>query len=605
MARTVLVGRAGSPGVGIGRLLVVGPPSASGTDDPVDRNGRGSSDAATEHDRLAKALERCAAELEALAVQTSARAGEEVGAIFEAQALFARDPGIVGPAFTLVASGLLADDAILRATSEQADVLAAVDDDYFRERAADVRDVGRRVAALLSGAVRPDLWHADGSRAVLVAADLDPSAVATLRPELVAGIALGGGAPTGHAAIVARALGIPLVLGLGSSLTVVAEEASVVGGAGVTGNGSINGAVDGSEGRLLIHPSAAELAELELAAASAERSASFGRAASGRPDPSGSPEASGSTGAWPASPNGVSIVANVGSALEAEAAARAGAEGIGLVRTELLFLGRSTPPSVGEQRAAYGRILEAMGDRPVVFRTLDVGGDKPAEWQSADAESNPALGVRGLRLGLRRPDLLDDQFAALLAAAAGRELRVMLPMVATREELEQARERLDAVAARLAAASHGLPSSVRLGVMIEVPSAAIMADSLAVSADFFSIGTNDLVQYVLAADRTNSELADLASALQPAVLRLIDVVVRAAHRHGRHVAVCGEAAADPAVIPLLVGLGVTELSVGPGSLEAVRSLVAGLDVVACRGVATRALAAGTLAEVQALPVQTV
>jgi len=591
MARTVLVGRAGSPGVGIGRLLVVGPPSVSRTDDAVGRNGRGTTDAATEHGRLAQALERCATELEALAVQTSARAGEEVGAIFEAQALFARDPGIVGPAFTLVAAGVRADDAILRATSEQADILAAVDDDYFRERAADVRDVGRRVAALLSGAVRPDLWHADGSRAVLVAADLDPSAVATLRPELVAGIALGGGAPTGHAAIVARALGIPLVLGLGSTLTVVAEEAAIAGGAGVTGNGQIDGAVDGSEGRFLIHPSAAELAELELAAASAAQEVPAGQLASaGRPAPAASA----------ASPNGVSIVANVGSALEAEAAARAGAEGIGLVRTELLFLGRSTPPSVGEQRAAYGRILDAMGDRPVVFRTLDVGGDKPAEWQSAVAEANPALGVRGLRLGLRRPDLLDDQFAALLAAASGRELRVMLPMVATREELEQARERLDAVRARLAADGQGVPSSVRLGVMIEVPSAAVMADSLAESAEFFSIGTNDLVQYVLAADRTNSELADLASALQPAVLRLIDVVVRAAHRRGRHVAVCGEAAADPAVIPLLVGLGITELSVGPGSVEAVRSQVAGLDVAVCRGVATRALAAGSLAEVQAL-----
>ena len=582
MARTVLVGRAGSPGVGIGQLLVVAPPSAPRADGAGGRNGGGPADAAIEHDRLATALEGCATELEALAVQTSARAGEEVGAIFEAQALFARDPGIVGPAFTLVAAGVRAEDAILRATSEQADILAAVDDDYFRERAADVRDVGRRVAALVSGAVRPDLWHADGSRAVLVAADLDPSAVATLRPELVAGIALGGGAPTGHAAIVARALGIPLVLGLGSTLTLVAEEAAGSAGGEVAGNGSINGAVDGSEGRLLIHPSAAELAELELAAAPA------GRAASAR-------------GAAPAtSPNGVSIVANVGSALEAEAAARAGAEGIGLVRTELLFLGRATPPSVGEQRAAYGRILDAMGERPVVFRTLDVGGDKPAEWQAGSAEPNPALGVRGLRLGLRRPDLLDDQFAALLVAAAGRDLHLMLPMVATREELEQARERLDAVAARLAEEGQDPPSSVRLGVMIEVPSAAIMADSLAESADFFSIGTNDLVQYVLAADRTNSELADLASALQPAVLRLIDVVVRAAHRRGRHVAVCGEAAADPAVIPLLVGLGVTELCVGPGAVEAVRSLVAGLDVTACRGLATRALAAGSLAEVQAL-----
>jgi multiphosphoryl transfer protein len=580
MAHTILIGRAGSPGVGVGRLLVVGSPSlaaaAGHAGGHAGGNGRGPGGTTSEHARLATALDTCATELEALAVHTAARAGEEVGAIFEAQALFARDPGIVGPAFTLVAAGAAAGEAILQATSEQADVLAAVDDDYFRERAADVRDVGRRVAAILTGAERPDLWHPDGTPAVLVAADLDPSAVATLRPELVAGIALAGGTPTGHAAIVARALGIPMVLGLGASLTGVAVDVA-----------GVDGAVDGTSGRLLVGPSAADLAELEAAVAAV----SPGAVAAG--------PARSAVAASPA----VSVVANVASPLEAEAALRAGAEGIGLVRTELLFLGRSTPPSVGEQRATYARILEVMGDRPVAFRTLDVGGDKPAEWQSATVEPNPALGVRGLRLGLRRPDLLDDQFAALLEAAGGRELRVMLPMVSTCEEVESARVRLEAVRARLAGAGAALPTSVQLGVMIEVPSAAIMADALAEVADFFSIGTNDLVQYVLAADRTNPELADLASALQPAVLRLIDGVVRAAVGRGRHVAVCGEAAADPAVVPFLVGLGVTELSVGPGSVAAVRSLVAGLDVAWCRGLANRALAARSLAEVSELAAQ--
>ena len=583
MARTILVGRAGSPGVGLGRLLVVAAPSTT-TAGPADGNGHDRSVAAgdapersvaAEQARLADALDRCAAELEALAVQTTARAGEEVGAIFEAQALFARDPGIVSPATALIVAGSSAEEAFLRATSEQADVLAAVDDDYFRERAADVRDVGRRVAAILSGAERPDLWHPDGTPAVLVAADLDPSAVATLRPELVAGIALAGGAPTGHAAIVARALGIPLVLGLGAALSTIVEDAA-----------GVEGAVDGSDGRLFIEPSPDDVAELERVLAVAPGS--------------GSVDPSGSSSLAAASTNGVSIVANVASALEAEAAVRAGAAGIGLVRTELLFLGRSTPPTVGEQRSTYARIVEVMGDRPVVFRTLDVGGDKPAEWQSAGAEANPALGVRGLRLGLRRRDLLEDQFSALLQAAAGRELRVMLPMVATREELDAARERLETVRTRLETEGRALAATVRLGVMIEVPAAAVMADSLAEAADFFSIGTNDLVQYVLAVDRTNSELADLGSALQPAVLRLIDGVVRAAEARGRHVAVCGEAAADPSVIPLLVGLGVGELSVGPGSVASVRASVAGLDVEACRALAARALLAGTLAEVVAL-----
>ena len=559
MAEAILVGRAGSPGVGTGRLL----PIALGD---AGRNGSsvGSGEASDQRDELVRALEAAAGELEALAANLSERVGGEVGSIFEAQALFARDPGIVGPALALVDEGIAADEAILQATDEQAERLASVDDDYFRERAADVRDVGRRVAALVRGESPPELWRRDGHPAIVVAQDLDPSAVATLRPELVGGIALAGGAPTGHAAIVARALGIPLVLGLGRALD------SLVAGA--------DGVVDGSGGRLLIEPSETDLAGL------------FG----GLRAPIA---AAGDV----ARPNGIAILANVASAREAEAAAQAGAEGIGLVRTELLFLGRRTPPTAAEQRASYSRIRAAMPGGPVTFRTLDVGGDKPAAWQP-ETEANPALGVRGLRLGLRRPALLDDQLAALLEAAAGDELRVMLPMVSTREELDRARERLEAVSAGLAARHQPLPTRTVLGVMIEVPSAAIMADVLAGSAEFFSIGTNDLVQYTLAADRTNPDLADLATALQPSVLRLIDGVVRAARAHGRPVSVCGEAAADPDLVPLLVGLGVDELSVAPASIAAVRARVAELDLAVCREMAARALTASTVGEVRALSI---
>jgi phosphoenolpyruvate-protein kinase (PTS system EI component) len=295
----------------------------------------------------------------------------------------------------------------------------------------------------------------------------------------------------------------------------------------------------------------------------------------------------------------VTVSANVGSVLEAEAAARAGAAGIGLVRTELLFLGRATPPSIAEQRATYARIRHAFAGRPVVFRTLDVGGDKPTAWQADRPEANPALGLRGVRLGLERLSLLDDQLTALLEAATGGDLRIMLPMVATVEEVEAVRGRLEALLALLP--ERGVaPPAVQLGVMIEVPSAAVVADGLAEVADFFSIGTNDLVQYTLAADRTNAAVAELATALQPAVLRLIDGVVRAAGARGRHVAVCGEAAADPEVIPLLVGLGVEELSVAPTSVAAVLAQVGTLDAAACRDLATRAAAAVSLAEVRAI-----
>ena len=564
MAQLVLVGRAGSPGIGTGRLLRIG--------DADSRNGRHASamplpkpptkPAGDARQRLIDALDAAATQLEALAAEVSARVNEDVGSIFEAQAVFVRDPGIVDPAFALVADGVAADEAILRVTDEQAARLGAVDDDIFRERAADVRDVGRRVAALLRGDSPPELWRRDGNPAILIARDLDPSAVATLRRELVGGIALAGGAPTGHAAIVARALGIPLVLGLGDGIN------GLVAGA--------DGAVDGSSGRLLVAPTDADLAELRMAS---------------------------DAGTRPSVPTdrtlGVMISANVASDREAETASLAGAEGIGLVRTELLFIGRHAPPTIAEQQTAYRRIRAAMPGRPIVFRTLDVGGDKPAAWQP-ESEANPALGVRGVRLGLRRPALLDDQLTALLVAAAGEELRVMLPMVSAREEIDRASDRLMAIREELLARGRPVASSVSLGVMIEVPSAAIMADALAESVAFFSIGTNDLVQYTLAADRTNPDLADLATAYQPAVLRLIDMVVKAATPRGRHVAVCGEAAADPLLVPILIGLGVDELSVAPSSIAIVRARAAELDVVGCRELASRALAASTADEVRAI-----
>ncbi|MET1232842.1 MAG: phosphoenolpyruvate--protein phosphotransferase [Candidatus Limnocylindrales bacterium] len=558
-ARRALIGQPGSPGTGVGRLLVV-----ASAEPAIRTPVMAAIDPTVERRRLLAAMDLAADQLEALARGTAATVGGEVGAIFEAQALFARDPGLLEPALAAVDAGAGAAEAIEAAAAAQADTLAAVDDAYFRERAVDVRDVGRRVAAIIDGRPTPVLWRADGTPAIVIAEDLDPSLVATLRRELVAGIGLQGGAATGHAAIVARALGIPLVLGLGRALDGVATDVEAL--------------VDGSTGRLIVHPTAEDV----VAPTAAESTS----AVFSSPTPTGLAT--------------VGVSANVGSVLEATAAARAGADGIGLVRTELLFLARSRPPSVGEQRATYARILEAVGGRPVVFRTLDIGGDKPAAFMAREAEANPALGVRGVRLGLRQPALLDDQLTALLEAAAGGELQVMVPMVATVEELDEVRHRFERLRASLVEAGRPTPATLRLGAMIEIPSAAIMADRLAESADFLSIGTNDLIQYLLAADRTNPALADLASVLQPAALRMIDIVVRAARAHDRHVAVCGEAAADPRAIPLLIGLGVHELSVAPSSIEAVRRAAADVDATAARALVDEVLQARSLAEVDAL-----
>jgi len=512
---------------------------------------------------LRGALATAASELDELATRITDRAGDDVGQIFAAQALFAADPGIVEPAIVEIRDGRSAVEAILSVTGLHADRLASVDDEYFRERSADVRDVGRRVAAILRGDGSNDLWRADGHPAVLVADDLDPSRVATLRRELVEGIVLDRGSPTGHATIVARALGIPLIIGVTAATTTVPADVEV--------------AVDGSTGRLLIEPDEAALAALRAVR---------------EQHPVGSTDAPTTVG--------VAVAANVASAHETSLAVAAGAVGVGLVRTELLFLGRDRPPTIEEQRATYARILDAAGGRPVVFRTLDVGGDKPAAWQTGPPEANPALGVRGVRLGIQEPATLDGQLRALVEAARDGALRIMLPMISTREELDAVRSRLDGVVRESAAATGVRPSPIELGVMIEVPAAAVMADALAEGADFFSIGTNDLVQYTLAADRTHPGLAELASPLQPAVLRLIDGVVHAAHARDRHVTVCGEAAADAQMIPLLIGLGVDELSVTPSAIPGVRAVLAGLDRTACQALAAEALLARSLTEVSEL-----
>ncbi len=558
MPRLVLQGRAGSPGSGIGRLVRI-----SSTHMPVGAPQPQVASPEHEQHRLRGALDHAAQELADLAEQTRARAGEDVAAIFEAQALFVRDPALVDQALSAIAeNGLSAVQAIELASARQADVLARLEDEYFRARAADIRDVGRRVAAILAGRPRASLHMSSGAPAVVSADDLDASVVAELRLETVAGVALAGGAPTGHAAIVARALGIPLALGLGDDLLAIADGEEVL--------------VDGTAGRLLVRPDSTD----RLAVGSSN-GAAFVAVADLPPL------------ALP-----VVIEGNAGSVREVEQAAAAGAHGIGLLRTELLFLGRSVPPGLEEQRALYRRIRAAMPRGSIVFRTLDVGGDKPAAYGPALAEANPALGVRGVRLGLRHPELLEVQLRALLESSPDSPLHVMFPMVATLEEALLARAAVQRATEISRSAGLSVAAEVHVGIMIEVPAAALMADALAPAVDFFSVGTNDLVQYPMAADRTSAEPADLATALQPAVLRLVNNVCLAAREHNRPVAVCGEAGASPLLAPLLIGLGVTQLSIAPQSVRALHEHLAGLDLGACRAAASAALRASTSSDVQ-------
>ncbi|HEY8966295.1 MAG TPA: phosphoenolpyruvate--protein phosphotransferase, partial [Candidatus Methylacidiphilales bacterium] len=386
---------------------------------------------------------------------------------------------------------------------------------------------------------------------------------------------------TSHGAILLRALGVPTVARARRALASWLE-----GGAG-----PVFAALDGGAGGLWLDPSPEErrrlgerlAGERRLRAREAEEALRPARLEDGEE---------------------VSVVANVGSLADARAGLARGAEGIGLLRTEFLFLDRAAEPSEEEQTASLRAILDVMGDRPVVVRTLDAGGDKELPYLSLPEEENPFLGVRALRLCLRRPELFRAHLRALLRAGEGRDLRILFPMVSGVAEFRRAKQALSE--ARESLRAEGIPHAwpVPVGTMIEIPSAALTAESLAAEADFFSIGTNDLTQYTLAADRGNPELASFHDALHPAVLALVDRVVRAAARRGRPVAVCGEAAADPVAAAVFVGLGVRELSLGAASIPALKASLRARRLPDLRALAAAALACGDAPEARALAAKT-
>jgi phosphoenolpyruvate-protein phosphotransferase len=497
------------------------------------------------------------------------------------------DPAIIERAEALIASGRLSAAAALnQSAEEQAEALAALPDPLWQARAADVRDAARRALRSLAphaqAAALPEALAALSGPVIVVASDLAPSDTAQAPPERLLGIALARGGPTAHAAILARALGIPAVTGLGPRLLESVRDGDPL-------------ALDGATGQLTVRPDAGQLAAIVSAAdAGGKRAAELRlRALAWRDRPG-------------ATHDGVpiAVMANVGSAAEARAAAEAGAEGIGLLRTEFLFAGRDTLPDAEEQAALYQQIIAAFGASrgPIIIRTLDAGADKPlpalaAYTSQLTAEENPALGVRGVRVSLRFAPLLDAQLEGIAVAAArsGAELRVMLPMVTTVEEIETARAALARALDRLEARGVAPHRALTLGIMVETPAAALHAEALAAHAAFFSVGANDLAQYVMAADRLSPELTELRSPEQPAILRAIHLAARAGAAHGLPVAVCGEMAGEPALGALLVGLGVTELSMAPDRVTPVKELLATRSLDELRAIATRAMSAETLA----------
>ena len=534
-----LRGLAAAPGgaVGPARRLRRGPPKA-----------REHGDVETERRALTSAIERAAADVRVARDVVARQAGEEHAKMMDAQIALLGDDALVGQAFAAIDGGARAEVAWSAAVDQAAQRFAAMDDPYLRTRAEDVREVGRRISGHMIGMGASLVLRGPG---ILVARELGVADTAELDLSMVQGIAVATGSPTSHSAILARALGVPAVLNAGDSLLTIPEETNIL--------------VDGDSGTIVIEPDDATVGALHAreSTRAAVRSSALGRADAPAKTQDGID---------------VAVFANIAAPGEAAAAVAAGADGVGLFRTEFLFMGRVRPPTEAEQVAAYASAAGALAGRTLVLRTLDAGADKPVPYLAQPAEENPFLGQRGIRLSLANPELFRTQLrAALRVAAGGHAIALMHPMVATVDELAEANEHLASVRAELEASGAAVPD-VPVGVMIEVPSAALVAADLAEHAAFFSLGTNDLTQYTLAAERGNPAVSHLADAGHPAVMRLIGLTCRAAVAAGRPVAVCGEAAGDPALIPHFLAAGVRELSVAPPRIAEVKQLVRTLDL---------------------------
>ncbi|MGF6983293.1 phosphoenolpyruvate-protein phosphotransferase [Paraburkholderia atlantica] len=553
-----LAGVCAAPGVAVGKLVrwddadVVPPEQASGT-------------SAAESRLLDKAIATVDADLDTIVRDASQRGSVGEAGIFAVHRVLLEDPTLLDAARDLISLGKSAGFAWREAIRAQIDILSNVEDALLAERAADLRDIEKRVQRALgytSSAARtlPD-------EAVLAADEFTPSDLSSLDRTRVTALVMARGGATSHAAILARQAGIPALVAVGDALHAIPEGTQVV--------------VNASTGRLEFAPT-----ELDVERARRERSRLADvREANRRTSQQAAATADG---------RAIEVAANIATLDDANAAVDNGADSIGLLRTELLFIHRPAAPSADEHRHSYQAIVDALRGRTAIIRTLDVGADKEVDYLTLPPEPNPALGLRGVRLAQVRPDLLDDQLRGLLAVRPIGAVRILLPMVTDAGELTRIRKRIDELAREA-----GSTEPVEVGVMIEVPSAALLADQLAQHADFLSIGTNDLTQYTLAMDRCQPDLAEQADGLHPAVLRLIAATVEGAAKHGKWVGVCGALAGDPLAMPLLVGLGVTELSVDPVSVPGIKARVRTLDYQLCRQRARDALALDSAQAVRA------
>ncbi|WP_375478957.1 phosphoenolpyruvate--protein phosphotransferase [uncultured Nostoc sp.] len=550
-----LSGIAASAGVAIAPVVRYQPTHISITEYHVN-------DPEAEWQRVQTAIHTARQEIQAVFSQASLQIGDVEAAIFDAQLLFLEDPVLLSAAHQRILDNHINAEAAWRAVvDEVATSYRALEDSYLQERVDDVVDVGRRVLRLLAGNAPANL-HLQ-SPAILVATDLTPSDTAGLDPTKVLGICTTSGSATSHSAIIARTLGIPAVLGVDAQVLHLADGTLM--------------ALDGESGKAWVEPESDILDLLRAKQSAWQTAQQEARATAHQP-------------AITRDGRQVSVFANIGSINDVQVAVASGAEGVGLLRTEFLYLDRTSAPTEEEQLLVYQAIVQVLDNRPLIIRTLDVGGDKPLPYIKVGfPEANPFLGWRGIRFCLDRPELFKTQLRAILRASVGHQIKIMLPMIATVTEVRAAKVILGEVQAELNQAGISFDAAMKVGIMVEVPSAVAIADQLAAEVDFFSIGTNDLSQYVMASDRTNPRVANLVDALHPAVLRMVQQTIQAGHTAGISVGLCGELAADTLATPILLGLGLDELSVNPQSIPRVKQAIARLSIVESEAIAASAL----------------
>ena len=507
-------------------------------------------DTSAELIRLEDALSRAKDQIEAIYQKALNEAGEADAEIFQAHKMILDDPELISAIKSRIENEKVNSEFAVSETAKSfAAMMAAMEDEYFAARATDIMDVANRVLRVLMNIAESPTADLKVP-SVIMADDLTPSDTVLLDKSLVLGFCIAQGSATSHTAILARGLGLPAVAGAGDAVLTVDTGMKII--------------IDGTNGEVIIAPDAETeqtyRQRLETSQNLQTEALKYAKDAAKTSD-------------------GVQfeIVANIGNVEDAKFAVENGAEGVGLLRTEFLYLERSALPTEEEQYQAYSAILDVFGKHPVVLRTLDVGGDKEIPYLNLPKEMNPFLGERAIRLCLHRPDIFKPQLRAALRAGVGHNLKIMFPMVATLSCVRSAKAVVKECKDELTREGIAFADDAEIGIMVEIPSAAVIADQLAKEVDFFSIGTNDLSQYTLAADRTNPKVAQLSDAFQPAVLRLIKMVIDAAHQEKKWVGMCGELAGEPLAAPILVGLGLDELSMSPPFIPLVKQIIRNLD----------------------------